>query len=149
MQYERKDIMSTEIDEKLEGIARAAEERGEMAAAELLGLSERLARLEALVGTPEREAQSARKQKRVLILEALTGDEEALREVERLEAVEEEARRRGERIRLAVEQGHERLRGLRGILRATSLERQALENGSLEAMLRDTEREEVPNARVV
>ncbi|MDP9440307.1 MAG: hypothetical protein M3P49_16475 [Actinomycetota bacterium] len=77
--------MSTEIDEKLEGIARATEERREMAAAELLGLSERLAGLEALVGTPEREAQSANKQKRVLMLEALTGDAEALREVERLE----------------------------------------------------------------
>ncbi len=129
--------MSTEIDEKLEGIARATEERREMAAAELLDLAERLGRLETGRGMPEREAEQAREQKRRLMLGALTGDKDALREVERLEAVEEAAIKRAERLGLAIEHGQERLRGLRGILAETATAREMVADGRAREMLRE------------
>ncbi len=108
-----------------------------MAAAELLDLAERLGRLETGRGMPEREAEQAREQKRRLMLGALTGDKDALREVERLEAVEEAAIKRAERLGLAIEHGQERLRGLRGILAETATAREMVADGRAREMLRE------------
>ena len=140
--------MSKTIDEKLEVVARAGEERRERASAELLALSETLARLEGehsaagveLNGIPAGVEQ----RRRLVVLGAVAspGDEDAAAELDALDAEAAELRRRIERLDLAMEVAHERLRELRGILHETTITRIGLANGSIERQMREREEEE-------
>lgn len=120
------------IDEKPERTARQDEERRKQARAEILDLSDTLARLEG------RRAQAkgrldfgagVEEERRRVVLAAVSGDEGALRELDRLDAEAAALRREVARLDLASSVARERLGALRGVLRETAAGRPPTRGG--------------------